>query len=132
MKVIDKLAWIEIRDGQILSTRSRGRTKYYFPGGKREPGESDWEALSREIREELCVELVEDSIRLMGVFQAQADNNPEGVQMKMTCYEAAFEGTIAPAAEIEEVVWFGYADRDKVSPVDQIIFDWLKERELLR
>ncbi|WP_207503679.1 NUDIX hydrolase [Telluribacter humicola] len=132
MTIIDKLAWIEIRDGKILSTRSRGRSKYYFPGGKRDPGESDWEALSREIREELTVELVEDSIRLVGVFQAQADNQPEGVEVKMTCYESSYEGTIAASNEIEEVVWLSYYDRDKVSPVDQIIFDWLKERELLQ
>ncbi|HEV7351248.1 NUDIX domain-containing protein [Telluribacter sp.] len=131
MTVIDKVAWLEIRNGKILSTRSRGRHKYYFPGGKREAGESDWDALSREIREELSVDLREDSLKLVGVFQAQADHHPEGVQVKMTCYEATFRGILKPANEIEEVVWLSYHDRDKVSPVDQVIFDWLKERKLL-
>jgi 8-oxo-dGTP diphosphatase len=131
MHLIDKLAWIEIRDGKILSTRSKGRTKYYFPGGKREAGESDFEALAREIREELSVHLIEDSMTFTGIFQAQADSHPEGVQVKMTCFEGAYTGTIAPANEIEEMVWLTYADRHLVSPVDQIIFDWLKERERL-
>ncbi len=131
MTLIDKLAWLEIQDGKILSTRSKGRSKYYFPGGKREAGESDFEALSREIREELSVELIEDSMSFTGIFQAQADHHPEGVQVQMTCFEGAYTGTIAPASEIEEVVWLTYQDRHLVSPVDQIIFDWLKERKRL-
>jgi 8-oxo-dGTP diphosphatase len=132
MHIIDKLAWIEIRDGKILSTRSKGRTKYYFPGGKRETGESDFEGLSREISEELSISLTEESSTFLGVFQAQADSHAEGIQVKMTCYEGAYTGTIQPANEIEEVVWLTYADRDKVSAVDQIIFDWLKDKMLLR
>ncbi|MBD1395956.1 NUDIX domain-containing protein [Pontibacter sp. JH31] len=132
MHLIDKLAWIEIRDGKILSTRSKGRTKYYFPGGKRELGESDFEALSREINEELSVSLIEDSTRFLGIFQAQADSHPDGVQVQMTCYTGAYTGTIAADSEIEEVVWLTYQDRAAVSPVDQIIFDWLKEKQLIR
>lgn len=131
MKVIDKLAWLEIQDKKVLSTRSRGRVRYYIPGGKRETGESDLEALTREIREELNVELIEDTIRLAGVFQAQADSHAEGVQVKMTCYEGRFKGTICPSGEIDEVVWLTYNDRNLISPVDQLIFDWLKERSLI-
>ncbi|WP_162427889.1 NUDIX hydrolase [Pontibacter pudoricolor] len=129
MKVIDKLAWLEIQGGKVLSTRSKGRTKYYIPGGKREAGESDLEALAREIREELNVDLVEDTIRFAGVFQAQADSHPHGIQVRMTCYEAGFKGTISPSAEIGEVVWLTYRDRSLVSPVDQLIFDWLKKKK---
>ncbi|SIQ89976.1 NUDIX hydrolase [Pontibacter lucknowensis] len=132
MKLIDKHAWIEIQDGKILSTRSKGRTKYYFPGGKREAGESDFEALSREINEELSISLIEDSTRFLGIFQAQADSHPDGVQVKMTCYTGAYTGTIAAASEIEEIVWLKYQDKHLTSPVDHIIFDWLKERELIR
>lgn len=131
MKLIDKLAWIEIREGKLLSTRSKGRTRYYIPGGKREAGESDFEALSREIQEELTVRLVESSMTFTGIFQAQADSHPEGIQVQMTCYQEAYTGTIAPSSEIEEVVWLSYADRERVSPVDQLIMDWLKERKLL-
>jgi len=39
--MIDKLAFIEIQSNHILSTRSFGKDKYYIPGGKREPGETD-------------------------------------------------------------------------------------------
>ncbi|WP_276496970.1 NUDIX hydrolase [Pontibacter litorisediminis] len=78
MKLIDKLAWIEIRDGRILSTRSRGRTKYYLPGGKREAGETDFQALHREIQEELSIGLVEKSMRFIGIFQDRPTATPMG------------------------------------------------------
>ncbi len=38
---IDKIAYIRIENGKILSTRSKGKTKYYIPGGKRENNETD-------------------------------------------------------------------------------------------
>jgi 8-oxo-dGTP diphosphatase len=91
MTRIDKVAWIRLADGRILSTRSRGKDVYYLPGGKREPAESDVQTRVREIREELGV-------------------------------------AIAPGSEMAEFGWLSYADRDRVSPVDQIIFDHLHGR----
>jgi 8-oxo-dGTP pyrophosphatase MutT (NUDIX family) len=124
-KIIDKLAWIHLRDGKILSTLSRGKDTYYIPGGKREAGESDWQALQREIREELSINLIESTLKPAGVFHAQAHGKAEGVIVRMTCYSAEYEGEINAASEIEEVVWLDYSGREKSSPVDKIIFDAL-------
>jgi len=49
----------------------------------------------------------------------------------MTCYTADYDGDIAPSEEIDALAWYGYADRDKTGPVDQIIFDYLRERNML-
>ncbi|RJQ68522.1 NUDIX domain-containing protein [Pseudonocardiaceae bacterium YIM PH 21723] len=132
MSTIDKIAWIELVDGRILSTRSRGKDTYYLPGGKREPGESDVQTLVREVREELAVELDPTSAMPLGVFEAQAHGRPAGTKVRMTCYAAAYAGTPQASSEIEEIAWLGYADRDRVSPVDKIIFDHLKKGGLLR
>jgi 8-oxo-dGTP pyrophosphatase MutT (NUDIX family) len=129
--VIDKIAWLQLRDGRILSTRSRGKSVFYLPGGKREPGESDAETLIREIREELTVEIVPASIEPAGVFEAQADGHTAGLVVRMTCYTADFAGTLSASSEIDEVAWLGYEDRDRVSAVDKIIFDHLLETGLL-
>ena len=129
--VIDKLAWIHIVERKILSTRSKGKDAYYIPGGKREQGETDLQALTREIREELTVDLLPETVRYMGTFEAQAHGKPEGVVVRMTCYTADYTGEIAAASEIAEVVWLEYADKAKTSPVDHLIFDWLKERDLI-
>lgn len=57
--LIDKLALLYIEDGKLLCSMSHGKDTCYIPGGKREAGESDEQALRREIMEELSVELVD-------------------------------------------------------------------------
>ncbi len=68
-KVIDKLAWIFIKDGKLLMVRSKGKELFYLPGGKREAGESDEQALVREIKEEISVDLVPDSIKYVDIYR---------------------------------------------------------------
>lgn len=131
MNPIDKLAWIEIKDKAILSTKSYGKDKYYIPGGKRESGETDTEALCREIKEELSVSLETNTLAFVGEFQAPAHGHPAGTLVKMTCYTAAYSGEIMAASEIEEVKWLRYADREHISEVDKLIFDFLRERDLI-
>ncbi|WP_405165206.1 NUDIX domain-containing protein [Nocardia sp. NBC_01499] len=122
---IDKVAWIYLDNGRILSTRSRGKDVYYIPGGKREFGETDLDTLAREIAEELAVTIIPATAAHLGTFCAQAHGHPGGVTVQMTCYTADHHGIPTPSSEIDEVVWLSYADRNRVSPVDQIIFDHL-------
>lgn len=124
---IDKIAWIHLDDGRILSTRSRGKDVYYLPGGKRESGETDVDTLVREVGEELDVAILPATARHLGTFEAQAHGHAGGVTVRMTCYTADHRGTPAASSEIEEVTWLTYGDRDRVSPVDQLIFDHLHE-----
>ena len=131
MKIIDKLAWIQLKDKSILSTKSYGKDKYYIPGGKRENGETDEQALLREIKEELNVDLNKDTLKKIGIFEAQAHGHPQGTIVKMTCYMAEFSGDPEPHSEIEEVIWLKYADMDKIAEVDKLIFDYLKDRDLI-
>lgn len=130
-RVIDKVAWIHIVDKQILSTRSQGKDTYYFPGGKREVDETDQGCLLREIKEELDVELVPATLKYLGQFEAQAHGQHEGVRVTMTCYTGTYSGTLKASSEIEEIAWLWYEDKFKSSPVDQIIFDWLKDQDLI-
>ena len=130
--MIDKLAWIEIQEGKVLVARSRGKDAFYIPGGKRENGESDAEALIREIQEELTVTVQENSMEYYGTFSAQAHGKPEGVIVQMTCYQGAYVGKISPDSEIEEIGWLNYHQNDQVAPVDKIIFLDLYEKGLLQ
>ncbi len=128
---IDKLAFIELKDRKVLETCSYGKDKWYIPGGKRDGGESDEQALIREIQEELQVDLIPETIKYYGVFEAQAHGKPEGTVVRMTCYTARYNGELTPSAEVEKMDWFDYSRRDDVSPVDQLIFDALKAKNLI-
>ncbi|RYJ37136.1 lysine decarboxylase [Flavobacterium anhuiense] len=128
---IDKIALIKIENGQILSTRSKGKNKYYIPGGKRENNETDEQTLVREIQEELNVEIIPKSVEYIGTFKAQSDGAAKGIIVKMTCYKADYNGVPQESNEIEEIKWLNYKDLDIISEVDKIIFKHLNESGLL-
>jgi 8-oxo-dGTP diphosphatase len=118
--LIDTVAWVRVEHGRILCARPRGKDIFYIPGGKREGTESDLQALRREITEELTVTLLTGTVRHAGTYEAA---QPDGVLVRMSCFTGDYSGTLAPSSEIEELAWFGYTDRPRVPPVDQLLFD---------
>ncbi|MDO8619097.1 MAG: NUDIX domain-containing protein [Candidatus Daviesbacteria bacterium] len=129
---IDKLAYIQIVNKKVLVSLSRGKDTWYIPGGKREGSEDDKTALTREVKEELTVDLIPSSITYYGTFEAQAHGKAEGVIVRMTCYTANFTGEIKPASEIDQINYFTYSQKDLTSPVDHLIFDDLEKRKLIK
>jgi 8-oxo-dGTP diphosphatase len=122
--VIDTVAWVRLEDGRILCGRPRGKDVFFIPGGKREGAETDLQTLLREIAEELTVALLPGTVRHVGTYEAD--------QVRMSCYTGDYRGTLAASSEIEELAWFSYADRCRVPPVDQLLFDDLKTSGSLR
>lgn len=132
MKEIDKIAFIYLKDGKILSTLSKGKDTYYIPGGKREGNETDEETLIRECKEELDIDIKRDTIKYYGTFEAQAHGKVEGILVKMTCYIAEFKGELKASSEIQEMKWLDYSNLDvKISPVDELIFKDLFKKKLI-
>lgn len=128
---IDKLAYIRIQDRKILTTLSIGKDTWYIPGGKREASETDQQALIREVKEELTIDIRPETITPYGVFEAQAHGQANGRTVRMTCYEAEFDGELQPSAEIAEIKFVDYSWKSMSSPVDELIFDDLKARDLI-
>jgi 8-oxo-dGTP diphosphatase len=127
--LIDTVAWVCVVDGRVLCARPRGKDVFYVPGGKREAGESDRQTLVREITEELTVTLLPGTIRHAGTYEA---SQPGGTLVRMSCYTGEYSGTLSPSSEIDELAWFGYADRPRVPAVDQLLFDDLNAAGELR
>ena len=133
MKKIDKIAFIYLKDGKILSTLSKGKDTYYIPGGKREGNETDEQTLIRECKEELTIDIRKETIKDYGTFEAQAHGKAEGILVRMTCYMAEFEGELKPDSEIQEILWLDYSNLNvKISPVDQLIFKDLYKKGLIK
>lgn len=121
--VLDVVAWVHADRGRVLTVRSRGRDLLYLPGGKREPGEDDWTAISREVREELGVALDRSSFGLLGVVRAAAHDQPDYGQVQMACFTARYTGTLQPSAEVSEYRYLRPADRALLSPASQAALD---------
>ena len=130
--LIDKIALLYIRDKKVLSSRSKGKDTFYFPGGKREGAETDIETLTREIKEEMNVDIIPSSVSYYGTFEAQAHGKAEGIIVKMTCYTADFDGDSIASNEIAELRWFGKEGAEISSPVDKLIYADLLHKGLIK
>src|SRR5262245_41645744 len=95
-----------IRDpaGRVLLVRKRGTAAFMQPGGKRQVGEDDACALTREVHEELGCDVISGSVRWLGAFEAPAAHEP-GHCVRAHVYAIDVAGTIVPRAEIDEIAW---------------------------
>ena len=91
-------------DGRTLLVRKRRTDFFMQPGGKIEPHETPLEALARELSEELGLTIDPASALHLGRFEAPAANEP-GRLVDAELFRVDVAGEVAPAAEIEEVVW---------------------------
>lgn len=115
-----------IRDaeGRLLTVRKTGTHAFMLPGGKPEPGEADTEALARELREELGVEV--QSAELFGRFEAEAANEL-GAVVQSTAFQVRIAGVPVIQAEIAEMLWI-----DPTSPPPVRLAPLLETRILPR
>ena len=127
---IDKLSWLPVRGRKVLFARSRGQELFYSPGGKRETGESDEQALIREVREETGVELDPTTIKHWHTFVGPSVVAPDS-QVKLTCFDAIGDREPVPTGEIEELAWFTTADVHRTTPTGREILAWFAERDLI-
>ena len=102
VKWIHKVGLSVERDGKLLVARKRGSDIFILPGGKPEGDESDLQALSREIREELDCGL--DRPVLLGTFTDVAAGMADTVVV-VRLYSGNLVGEPSPCSEIEELAW---------------------------
>jgi 8-oxo-dGTP diphosphatase len=94
-----------VRDGQVLTVRKRGTTRFMLVGGKPEPGESTYDAAVRETREEVGLDVSgPGALEPLGVYLAPAANEP-GRELHSTVFTAALPAEPRAAAEIAELRW---------------------------
>ncbi|GLY85010.1 DNA mismatch repair protein MutT [Actinoallomurus iriomotensis] len=117
--VLDVVGWVHVSDGRLLAVRARARDRLYLPGGKREPGEDDWTALSREVREELGVHLDRESFHGIGVVEAPAHDQPPGTRVRMACYTAGYHGEFTATGEVDEWMFVSPDERHRLAPAVQ-------------
>ena len=95
-----------------------------FVGGKVEPGESGPEALLRECREELGVEL-----KVGGAFMDVTHAYPD-LTVHLTLYEAEIEQGVPQRIEHHDLRWVTVEEMDQLEfcPADQVFLEELRRR----
>ena len=105
MADIHKAAGIVIQDRKLLFTRAKDMDFFIDPGGKIEPGETAKQALVRELKEELDIDVDEADLEVFGEFTAEAANH-KGKTVHMQAFIVKkWQGAIKASAEVEELRW---------------------------
>ncbi len=131
MKTISKIAWIHIKDRKVLMVRTKGKDAFYFPGGKPEPHESNAQALTRELREELGISFKLASATQIGpTFETPAHGH-DGVSLECRCLIGEFTGNPSPQGEIEEARYFSWNQREQLTPMGIAVFEYLHAQGLI-
>ena len=125
MKKIEVVAGIVCRENKILATqRGYGEFKdgWEFPGGKLEAGETVVEALKRELREELDMEVV------VGDLLETVEYDYPHFHLTMHCYLCQLAKEEFVLKEHEAARWLGKNQLDEVAwlPADEGIVEKLK------
>lgn len=112
MKTINVVAAVIMKEGKVFATqRGYGEFKdgWEFPGGKVEAGESPEEALRREIREELEVE-----VNVGGLIDTIEYDYP-AFHLSMKCYACTIAGGSPHLLEHEAARWLSADQLDSVA-----------------
>lgn len=99
---------------RLLLVRVRDNERWYLPGGKIEEGEDPVTALRRELKEELDIDLLPGSIAYVRTVIGAAYK--EDAQVELLCYEADWNGEIAPCSEISEAGWIEMDRHELLAP----------------
>jgi 8-oxo-dGTP diphosphatase len=98
-------ALIEDDSGRLLLVRKRGTVRFMQAGGKIERGETPFEALARELGEELDYTPAAAEAGYIGRFSAEAANEPGHVVEAELFRLRAPDCGFALGAELEEALW---------------------------
>ena len=127
MKIVNVVAAI-IKDNDKIFATQRGygdlKGGWEFPGGKVEPHETLQEALKREIKEELDVEIEVDD------FVAKIEYDYPNFHLSMNCFFARIINGKLKLKEHSNAKWLTSDELDSVDwlPADITIIDLIKEK----
>lgn len=130
---IHKAGGVILKDRCFLVTRSAGKAIFIAPGGKLESGETAIEALSREMQEEVQIEIDTTNLEILGTFFAEAAGK-ENQMLQMDVFIIHdFNGEIAPSSEVEEIRWINSqtSDIEIGSIFEHDVMPLLKQRDLI-
>jgi 8-oxo-dGTP diphosphatase len=116
LKIFKKYALCIIRNNRLLLQMGQEVDHYTLPGGKAEEDEGAIQALCREVREELGIEVDIASLEFLGEYEEVVDGDDLLVQVDL--YQGNCHGQMKICSEVKKLIWFGKDDDwNKLAPV---------------
>jgi 8-oxo-dGTP pyrophosphatase MutT (NUDIX family) len=99
-----------LRNRTLLLAYSNNKRAFYLPGGKIKPGETAQQALVREAREELYLDIDVGDLKYYTHITAPAFGEKKGLIMEQECFLYQPVAELRPGAEIGSIRYFNIND----------------------
>jgi 8-oxo-dGTP pyrophosphatase MutT (NUDIX family) len=109
MEKLHTAGLIVVKDNKLLLAYSKNTNAWYLPGGKLDPGETSKEALIREIKEELSLDVDPEKLPFFYHISIRAYGQVPPKMMEQDCFLYDLQEEIKPRNEIEAVKYFDWA-----------------------
>jgi len=117
LKTYYKYALCVIKDNRLLVQEEVGEEYYLLPGGRAEEGEGAVQALCREVKEELGIELELQTLSFIGEFEDVSAGGDE-YHVHVDLYSGNYHGEMKPCSEVIKLIWIDKNDDwSKLAPV---------------
>ncbi|MBM3232116.1 NUDIX domain-containing protein [Candidatus Pacearchaeota archaeon] len=120
-----RVAAIIIKDKKILLEKEYSGEIFGTPGGAVDKGEENLDALKREIKEELNIEVEKAEL----YYVRECVHTKFKIPQKEESYIVTFRGVPKPCNEIEEIKWLS---KEEIQTEKVIVFDNFKKHLFLQ
>lgn len=131
-KKVGLLLLSEDKNAFLVCEKDNFTSDFIMPGGQLEEGESDLDCLSREIEEELAVELDRKELEYVGEYiDVAAGDETKNVSIRL--YKGNVIGIPRPSQEIVELHWIGKDGSPRLSSIirNKILPDIIERKILM-
>jgi 8-oxo-dGTP pyrophosphatase MutT (NUDIX family) len=123
-----------LKNRKLLLAYSNNKQCFYLPGGKTNTGETSTQALCREIKEELAIEITEQELTYYTHITAPAYGEKPELIMEQDCFLLTRQVEPVASAEIGELRYFSlneYLQQTNTAPGAIMILEKLKNHNLI-
>jgi 8-oxo-dGTP diphosphatase len=131
---IHKAAGVIIKDRKALVEKSKTKEFFLAPGGKIEKGETPKQALVRELKEEVDIDVFEDDLEVFGTFYDKAAGQEHLIMREEVFLVKKWQGEPRANSEVEKIAWIDSkipADMKLGSTFTEKIIPLLKREKLI-